>query len=168
MGIQLPDEDYIKEAIDEAEDQLLRRAGYCFLLEIAHADEASLVISAVRNDGARAEYRVAIPDDVAPEKLNASQQVRRDRLWFRSELGAIVKSLCMGIVEDESEPEPEPAAQPEPEQRFAVVISFGSRPDVVLTPERGVPADEAVRVYAAFLAGAAAIGGHPAMLPLGA
>lgn len=165
-GIRVPDEDYIKEAFNEAEDTLLRRAGFCFLLEVIHTDEAGIVVSAVRNDGARAEYRVLIPK-VTAEKLNASERVRRDRLWFTGELRKIVENLCLGVVV-KAEPEPTPQPEPEPEQRFAVALVFGSRPDIVLTPAAGVPADEAVRVYGAFLAGAAAIGGRPAMLPLGA
>lgn len=68
----------------------------------------------------------------------------------------IVEVLALGIVEDE----PEAAAQPEPEQRFETVIIFTSRPDIVLTPPGGVPADEATRVYRHFRDGAAAIGGR--------
>lgn len=163
MGIQLPDEGYIKEAIDEAEDQLLRRAGYCFLLEIEHSNEAGFVLAATRNDGAWARFDFVVPAEVAHEKLTAFERVRRDRQWFKAHLNSIVESLCMGLVKDK----PQPAPQPETEQRFAVAIVFGGRPDVVLTPERGVPADEAVRVFNAFLAGAAEIGGRPALLPLG-
>lgn len=164
MGIRVPEEDFIKEAIDKAEDTLLRRAGYCFLLEVENVDEVGFALAATRNDGARARFDVVVPAEVAHEKLTAFERVRRDRQWFKGELNAIVEDLCKGLVKDEDEPVP----QPETEQRYAVVISFGSRPDVVLTPEHGVPADEAVRVYAAFVAGAAAIGGRPAMLPLGA
>ena len=166
MGIQLPDEDYIKGAINEAEDALLRRVGYCFLLEIERSNEAGFVLGATRNDGARAQYGVTIPKEEVPRKLDAFQRVKRNRRWFKAELDTIVDSLCLGIVE--GEPEVTKIIPPETEQRFAVAIVFGGRPDVVLTPERGVPADEAVRVYAAFVAGAAAIGGRPAMLPLGA
>ncbi len=164
MGIQLPDEDFIKGAIDEAEDALLRRTGYCFLLEIERSDEAGFFLLATRNDGDRTQYGVTIPK-VAPEKLSAFERVRRNRRWFKAELDTIVDSLwsaCLGLAKDETEAAP----QPEAEQRFAVVLAFGSRPDVVLTPAAGVPAEEAVRVYGAFLAGAAAIGGRPAMLPL--
>lgn len=166
MGIQLPDEDYVERAIDEAEDALLRRVGYCFLLEIERSDEAGFSLLSTRNDGDTTQFEVAIPKEKAPKKLDAFQRAQRNRRWFTAELDAIVDSLCLGIVENEGEPKIAPP--PEPEQRFAVVIAFGGRPDVVLTPERGVLADEAVRVYSAFLAGAAAIGGRPALLPLGA
>ncbi|AWB24321.1 hypothetical protein G4G93_07520 [Methylobacterium sp. DB0501] len=163
-GIRVPDETFIKAAFNAAEDALLKRAGYCFLLEIERSDEAGFALAATRNDGARARFDVDIPRKVAPEKLTAFERVRRDRQWFKVQLNSIVESLCLGIVEDE----PEAAAQAEPEQRFAVVLTFGSRPDVVLTPAAGVPADEATRVYWSFIAAASAIGGRPAMLPLGA
>lgn len=156
MGIRVPDEDFIKEAIDQAEDTLLRRAGYCFLLEVENVDEAGFSLAATRNDGARARFDAVVPAEVAHEKLSAFERVRRDRQWFKGELNAIVENLCKGLVKDEDEPAP----QAETEQRFETVVIFTSRPDIVLTPPGGVLADEATRVYRTFRDGAAAIGGR--------
>ena len=166
MGVQVPEKGFIKGVLSNAEAALLTRTGFFFYIEVERVDEAGLVISAVRSDSARAEIPVPFPrllEPVEGEPIGGVMTPKaHGRLWFQAEVDRIVEILAQGIVEDE----PEPA--PQPEQRFAVVIVFGGRPDIVLTPERGVPADEAVRVYGAFLAGAAAIGGRPAMLPLGA
>ncbi|MEH3143983.1 MAG: hypothetical protein PGN34_01175 [Methylobacterium frigidaeris] len=168
MGVQVPEKGFIKGVLSNAEAALLTRTGFFFYIEVERADEAGLVISAVRSDSARAEIPVPFPRLLEPVKGEPIGGVMtpkaHGRLWFQAEVDKVVEILAQGIVEDE----PEAAGQAEPEQRYAVVLAFGSRPDVVLTPERGVPADEAVRVYAAFVAGAAAIGGRPAMLPLGA
>ncbi|WP_207182538.1 hypothetical protein [Methylobacterium indicum] len=142
----------IREALIKAEDDLLAKTGHRFFFRLDRTDEAGLELSVARDDGAEAEFEVPYP------RLKRGD-VWQARPWLRGEMDKIVERLALGLDEDEPPP---------PEQRFAVAIVFGGRPDVVLTPERGVPADEAVRVYSAFLAGAAAIGGRPALLPLGA
>ncbi len=91
-------------------------------------------------------------------RLGEANRITVDQARDQATLARI--SLKSGRDEDE------PAQEAETEQRFAVAIVFGGRPDVVLTPERGVPAEEAVRVFQAFVTGAAAIGGRPAMIPL--
>lgn len=151
-AIQVP-EGTIRDVLITAEDYLCHKTGHRFFFRLDRSDEAGLAISVARCDGAEAEFDLPYP------RLQRGD-VWQARPWLRGEMDKVIKTLSLGIIEDE------PA--PQPEQRFAVVLAFGSRPDVVLTPERGVPADEAVRVYSAFLAGAAAIGGRPALLPLGA
>jgi len=179
MGKGYPNERFMRNVLDEAEHRIRQRAGQSYGLSV---DVETGILSAVRTDGYHAAYKVG-PRSTLLSRLE--DQVcgcvplpadLRDKLWFKGQVGKIVDGVVMAakleaqLSEPEPDGEPELAVQPEDEteSRFAVAIVFGSRPDIVLTPARGVPVDEAVRVYQSFLAGAAAIGGRPAMLPLGA
>ncbi len=156
--IQVPDEGFVREALIAAECRLYDKTGRRFSLMLDRADEAGLALSVSRDDGALGEFTASVPRHLfftkePREYVNA---------WILKNIDRFVREITANTVDEE------PVPQAETEQRYAVAIVFGGRPDIVLTPERGVPADEAVRVYSAFVAGAAAIGGRPAMLPLGA
>ncbi len=53
MGVQVPEKGFIKGVLSNAEAALLTRTGFFFYIEVERADEAGLVISAVRSDSAR-------------------------------------------------------------------------------------------------------------------
>lgn len=172
LKARYPDDRFIRETLDEAESRIGRTTRQVFLLSI---DKERGVLSVVRNDGHHCAYRCVPPlrsfrrlEDhlVAGVPLPVEEH---SRLWFKGEIEEVVKGItAVAAAESVVGDEPEDAVPPETEQRYAVVLAFGSRPDVVLTPAAGVPADEATRVYWSFIDAAAAIGGRPAMLPLGA
>jgi len=156
--IQVPDEGFVRRALVEAEHALFDKTFRRFSLMLDRADETGLHLSAARNDGAVGTFTAP----VCHRYWFSKEPSEHVNAWIQGKIGEFVGTLALGMDGDE------PTPQAETEQRYAVAIVFGGRPDVVLTPAAGVPADEAVRVFQSFATAAATIGGRPAMLPLAA